>query len=107
MLLAQSDIELLVVFIPTKETVYAPYLASLSDLFSLLVEQEAQISSEMMDFFDENEIAYVDTLSALQQAVADGISIYPTTFDGHPVAGGYAVIAEVVSRTISDNALMK
>jgi len=106
-LLSASDIELLVVFIPTKESVYAPFVESLSDRFTLLVEQEAQIHDEMADFFDDNAIAYIDTLPVLQQAVADGIQLYPPTFDGHPIGLGYRVIAEVVASTIRDNELMK
>ena len=106
-LLKLSDIELLVVFIPTKETVYAPFLDSLNNNYTLLVEQEAQIRSEMMAFFDVNDIAHVDALSSLQQAVNDGIPIYPPTFDGHPVANGYQIIAEVVNRYISENEMMK
>jgi hypothetical protein len=105
--LATSDIELLVVFIPTKETVYAPYLESLNDVHFLLVEQEAQIHDEMIEFFDEGDIAYIDTLSALRQAVDEGIAIYSATFDGHPVANGYRVIAEVVSSYISEDDVMK
>jgi lysophospholipase L1-like esterase len=105
--LIASDIEFLVVFIPTKETVYAPYLESLNDKYSELVEQEAEIHDEMIDFFDENSISYVDTLSELQQAVVDGIVIYPPTFDGHPTGHGYQVIAEVVADYINENDLMK
>ena len=106
-LLTTSNIELLIVLIPTKESVFAPSLESLSDSYSLLVEQEAQIRSEMIAFFDENDIAYLDTLSALQQALKDGILIYPTTFDGHPTGNGYRVIAEVINGYILENPIMK
>jgi hypothetical protein len=106
-LLTGSDIELLVMLIPTKEMVYAPYLESLNDAYSLLVEQETQIRSEMMAFFDESDIAYVDTLPALRQAVDEDIAIYSATFDGHPIANGYRVIAEVIDGYISENDVMK
>lgn len=105
--LTASEIELLVVFIPTKESVYAPFAELLSDSYMRLIEQEAEIHDEMADFFDDNSIAYVDTLPALQRAVADGMQLYPPTFDGHPLGAGYRVIAEVIASYIDANDIMK
>ena len=61
----------------------------------------------MRGFFEENDIPYVDTLLALQEAVEAGNAIYTITFDGHPSANGYRIIAEVVNRYISENDVME
>lgn len=106
-LVESANVELLIVLIPTKEMIYAPYLNELNTAHMTLVAQETHIRSEMTAFFDENEIAYVDILPAMQNAVEEDIAIYPQTFDGHPNDNGYRIIAQVIADYIAENEIMK
>lgn len=108
-LLDEENIELLVVLIPTKEYVYLPYIApdDMNDVYQKLGEQEKVIRDDMMALFEANGIAYIDTLSALQEAVENNVAIYPSTFDGHPDADGYQVIAEAIAEYLQENSLIK
>lgn len=101
-LLDEADIELLVVMIPTKEMVYLPYIESdnLNEAYQRLGEQERTLRDEMIALFEENTIAYVDTLPALREAVENDIAIYPQSFDGHPNPNGYRIIAETIAEYI-------
>lgn len=95
-MMAASDIAFLVVLIPTKELVYAPYIDSLSDSYQSLVTQERELRDSFIELFEANQIQYVDTLPSLRLAVENDNHIYPSTFDGHPNANGYQVIAETI-----------
>ena len=106
-LLNQRDIELLVLLIPTKEYIYAPFLDRINDVHMQLVEDESQLRNEMMDFFDQNQIVYLDTLPTLREAVDSGITIYSETFDGHPIDNGYRIMAETVADYIRKNDIIK
>ncbi|GEM_PF-518115 len=103
--LQAEGIDLLIVLIPTKEFVYLPYVVpeNISEVYTLLGEQEQQVRQEMIGLFQENGIDFVDTLPALRQAVEGNLMIYPPTFDGHPSATGYRVIAETIAQYIQVN----
>ena len=97
--LAAKGIPLLVVFIPTKELVYRPFVEqdpgvdvprSLSDLW--MAEEDARES--LRTFLEREGIPVVDALPALRQRLESGTPVYPLGFDGHPVAAGYAAIAD-------------
>lgn len=92
---------LLVVLIPTKETVFAEYLlrdpqVRLRDVIAQLVDDEAEARRELQAFLARADIPYVDTLLALRRRV--GEHLY-TRSDGdmHPDAKGYGVIGEAVA----------
>jgi len=108
-LLDNQNVELLIVLIPTKEMVYMPFVGTdnVNSAYQQLGEQEQAIRDELMALFDENSITYVDTLDALRNAVHDTIALYPPTFDGHPNANGYRVIAETVADFMEVNDIMK
>ena len=95
---------LLVALIPTKETVFAEYLARdpglhLREVVLDLVNQEARARTRLVEFLDRAGIAHVDTLPALRRKVADGLY---TRSDGdmHPSKNGYRIIGEVVGEFI-------
>lgn len=101
-LVRQRGRHLLVVFIPTKESVYAasaglPMTAS----HQRLVTMEAEVRRRIGGFLANQQIAYVDALPALQAAAQRGAALYPADSDGHPTAIGYAVIAQSVASTLS------
>ena len=91
---------LLVVVIPTKESVFAEYVAAdreirLKEIMADLVEQEAVARVQLFEFLDRGGIAYVDTLPALRRRIGDHLYT-PSDRDMHPNKNGYRVIGEVV-----------
>jgi hypothetical protein len=97
----EHDCRLVVVLIPTKETVFAQFFgpdshAPLRDVVSDLVTQEAQARSRLVQFLDHAGIPYVDTLPALRRRVADRLYTRSDA-DMHPNKNGYRIIGEVVS----------
>jgi len=92
--------QLLVVLIPTKETVFAEFFERdsrlpLKEVISDLVNQEGQARTRVLGFLDRAGIAYVDVLPALRRRVGDRLY---TRSDGdmHPNENGYRIIGEVV-----------
>jgi hypothetical protein len=101
-------IRLLVVLIPTKESVYAKYLENdpvlgKTAVFRSLLANERVVNATVKAFFDARKIAYVDPLPDLQQQ-SDRIPLYPGNYDGHPNKDGNRVIAEAVARYLRERA---
>jgi hypothetical protein len=93
--------ELSVVIIPTKETVFAPYLQAVPQLhlkkeIDSIIMSEQLATSELQKFLDESAIRHVYALSALRQAVGQQI-YYRGPADMHPSANGYKVIGLVAA----------
>jgi lysophospholipase L1-like esterase len=93
----------LVVLIPTKEWVYAPWLGKLDRAeyaaLRMLLEQESEVHHQVRDWLDQHGIEYVDLEPALRKAAATA-AIYPENEDGHPTSAGYAVIAKAVAKAL-------
>jgi hypothetical protein len=93
----------LVVLIPTKEWVYAPWVPKLDraedSALGLLLEQEAEVHRQVRVWLDGRGIEYLDLESALRDAAATG-PIYPENEDGHPTSAGYAAIAQAVAEAL-------
>ena len=101
----QRGSHLLVVLIPTKESVYAALAGSpLTASHQRVVTMETQVRRRISDFLEGQHIAHVDALPALQAAAPRGTALYPSDSDGHPTAGGYAVIAQAVAPMLSARA---
>ena len=91
----------MVVVIPTKEMVFSEYLehnskVPLDDVIDKLIVSERSARSQMFEFLSHNNIAYVDTLPALQKSVGQGLYAR-TAGDMHPGKNGYRVIGEAVA----------
>jgi hypothetical protein len=92
---------LVVVLIPTKETVFAEHLLRaerlpLREAIAELVAHEAQASGRIRAFLDERGIPSVETLSALRRHL--GRQLYARSDrDMHPSGNGYRVIGEAVA----------
>lgn len=94
--------KLLVVIIPTKETVFANYIEQdpklhLYETLHKVIVNERQAKSEMVKYFDDHRIKYIDVLPALERSVEKQLYAQ-TTRDMHPGRNGYRVIGETVAR---------
>ena len=107
---ARTDLEavgvrLLVVLIPTKESVFASSMrlsgSSAESTFSDLVDAEAMVRAQVVERLEEDGTAYVDALPALSAAAQKGEHIYRQIEDGHPTPAGYTVVAKVVANALA------
>jgi lysophospholipase L1-like esterase len=93
-----------VALIPTKERVHAPWILERSDLpgyeeLRAAVRAEEEADREIRQYLDARGIRYLDLTVPMREAAAIR-TIYPPHEDGHPVAAGYAVIADAVAGAI-------
>ena len=101
-----NNIAFVVAVIPTKETVFADYLERdktlpLSDVMDKVISNERIARQKLFQFFNESDIHYVDTLSALTQSVEH--ELYARTAqDIHPNKNGYKVIAEAIAADVQN-----
>jgi hypothetical protein len=97
----QEGCKLLVVTIPTKETVFSDYLEKnaevhLHEVLERLITNERLAENALVAFLAGEGIAHLDMLPALKQSV--GNQLYAqTTRDMHPGKNGYRVIGEAVA----------
>jgi|CXWL01.1.fsa_nt_gi hypothetical protein len=97
----QEGCKLLVVIIPTKETVFSEYLENhpklhLHEALDRVIVNERSARKTLLEFLVGAGIAHLDTLPALKESV--GNQLYAqTTRDMHPGKNGYRVIGEAVA----------
>ena len=101
----QEGCRLLVVIIPTKETVFSEYLENnarlhLHETIDRLITNERSARNALIEFLAGAGIAHMDTLPALKQSVGDQLYAQ-TTRDMHPGKNGYRVIGEVVAEYLN------
>jgi lysophospholipase L1-like esterase len=95
---------LIVLLLPTKESVYAKVRSgkiSLDPGYQNLVDMEGRIRSELISTCQAHRIAFVDALPYLSGALERGERVYPTTTESHPNERGYFVIASAVNENLS------
>lgn len=98
----EAGCRLLVVIIPSKETVFSDYIENnptlhLHDAMNRVIVNERSIKETLIEFLDDAGISHVDTLSALKGAVTNQLYAQ-TTRDMHPGKNGYRVIGEAVAQ---------
>ncbi|HAC16509.1 MAG TPA: hypothetical protein DCE78_11285 [Bacteroidetes bacterium] len=106
-LATQNDITLLIVLIPTKESVFAKEIREDSqlknrDTLLKLIAAEDSVLEKTTAFFDSNNINYISALPEMQKKI-DSLLLYPSNLDGHPNQFGYEVIAREVNDWINQN----
>jgi hypothetical protein len=99
-LCVQAGCKFLVVIIPTKETVFAEYIAKnpelhLKEALERVIVNEQSVKVDLVEFLTREGISYVDTLPALRRSIKDQLYA-PTTRDMHPGKNGYRVIGKTV-----------
>ena len=99
-----QGVRLIVVLIPTKERAFCTYLrqarASLPSSHDKLCDAEAQAKAELVRSLDANKIRFADPISALEEKIAQHVPLYPADSDGHFLAAGYGVLAQVVADAV-------
>lgn len=108
---AAAGIRLMLVLIPTKETVYGeahPELARHPALARLAADERAA-RGRLAEQATHRSVAVLDLTAALGERVRAGVRLYPPTEDGHFSQRGYAEVAGLVfdalqrHRLLSDN----
>jgi lysophospholipase L1-like esterase len=102
----RKNITLLVVLIPTKESVYSEYIENNSTLTNSqvindLIINEREVTHIVKVYFNEHGIKYVDPLGSMKNAI--GKTPPYQSGDSHPNKYGYGVIANVVYQGIKMN----
>jgi len=104
----QSNAQLVVLLIPTKEFVYASVMKERHGggaIYEKLVEQENEGRRQVIITCREAGIVIVDPLPPLCAAVLRNESIYPADVDGHPNRRGYYLFASTVRDVLGDGVL--
>jgi hypothetical protein len=93
----KSGIRMGVVFIPTKESVYAAadggLRSHITGEFADLFKNETSIKNELHEECVKIELVCVDAANRLVAAAQKGSILYKAHSDGHPIAEGYRQIA--------------
>jgi SGNH hydrolase-like domain, acetyltransferase AlgX len=94
--------QLVVVLIPTKETVFAEYLLRdpqlpLRQAVAELISNEAEARRRVVEYLEGAGIPFVDTLPALRARIGAEELYTRSDRDMHPGPGGYRVIGEAVA----------
>jgi len=99
----ENDIKLLVLMIPTKELVYSDLIINSEDqpqkeIFSNIVASENLLRDKVFLALERDGINHVDLLPAFAENAVTS-QIYPT-FNTHPNALGYSIIANTVAHKL-------
>lgn len=96
-----AGVHIVVALIPTKETVYAPWVIDSADRARLspLWRSEREVDRAVRVHLDRRGIPHVTLLDSLRKA-ASRQAIYPSNDDGHPNGAGYAAIAGAVAAAL-------
>jgi lysophospholipase L1-like esterase len=99
---AAAKVGLVFTVIPTKELVFAPKvrqagIAPPPDYAKLVGDEAANVAELAKGLRALGHAGYVDVVKPLQRAALAGAPIYLENSDGHPVPGGYAVIAAALA----------
>ena len=101
----QKKVKLLVLYMPTKEMVYAEAVQNsqgqLKGSYAKLTRMEARVATEIISFCGQEGIEHVDALPQLREAVRQNKQIYPSDTESHPHAQGYAVLASTVDEALT------
>jgi lysophospholipase L1-like esterase len=102
---------LFVLLMPTKELVFAEYVRAheteIPDSFSRLAERETAIRAQIEEALRERGVETIDPLPAMRTLLSTDaerrtpVNPYSETWDGHPVAAGYAAVSLAVSVALS------
>lgn len=97
---AEHGAQLVMLVIPSKEYVFEAYLRerreAVPELLAQSANKEAELSANMMEWFKNNGIPYVDAKAAVLDVTLKQGDVYTPDSDGHPVAPGYKAYAQAL-----------
>ena len=99
-LASQNGAQLVVVFVPSREHVYWPYLQEA--MADLDVQQLDEVHGRLAELCRANDIAYLDLLPSFRQAALRGDMLYFAD-DGHWNAQGHDLAAAVVEAFLRES----
>jgi len=95
-----ARVRFLVLFLPTKELVLEPFLASASmkdpETYNRLLQNEKFAWNMMREYLVSNQVLFVDALPELQRSVRAGKNPFLINHDAHPNREGHRAIAATV-----------
>ena len=97
-----QNIKLVMTILPTKELVYSKKIdqegiVPVEDYSNLIVAELSNIQALSTSMKKLPDVTYVDVIEPLQDAALQSQPLYPANTNGHPVAAGYKVIAQVLA----------
>jgi hypothetical protein len=95
---APAGVDVLIVVLPTKDTVFWPHTPVRDGVLPRLVANEARLKQELIDDLTRHRIPVLDATSALQAAPTQP---YFETADSHPNALGHRLIAQLVAERLA------
>ncbi len=108
--LSEAGVRFLVLFIPTKELVFEPYMKSIKikdiDVCRLLQANEKRVWQTIREYLIDHQIPYADALPALRRSVEAGKNPFLTNHDAHPNAEGHEALAITVLSEIKQRKLL-
>ena len=102
-LATQHDKRFLVLLIPTKEFVFHELVRKPSPSYLNLIQNEKLVWKATKEFFEKNDIEYVDVFPAFREQLSTGILPYQVSHDGHPNEHGHLAIANFVYTQVKGN----
>jgi hypothetical protein len=97
-------ISFLVLFIPSKERVFARYLRKrdvpIPEDYSNLVANEDRLKTEVSTFLADRGTPFADLLPPMERGLEEVDDLYPARADGHPLAAGYRIYAQAAFELI-------
>ncbi len=104
-----SRVQLGVLLLPTKESVYAELARSRSSGSELaqieaLVQAEQEVKQQLQQVLARNGVAALDLLPSLRAALLER-RLYLANHDGHPTGAGYRVIAAATNAWLDPQSL--
>lgn len=101
-----ANVKVLVVLIPTKESVFASTVENRQrdPVYERLYSMESRARAALIGQCENAKIEYIDALPSLVQAVRKGEQVYPASTEGHPTPKGYQVIASTVDDALRHRA---
>jgi lysophospholipase L1-like esterase len=98
--LDEQDIKLIVMFVPSKESIYSDFLENSGEPvpqeYRDLVARERDIVDKLSSILDSHNIEHVDAAPYVSDALNRSDKVYAFTGDGHPLRDGYEAYAKAV-----------